>query len=337
MLRAALRRLRTYTEARALVLMYHRVAEPETDVWDLAVSPANFEQQLRVLRQTGLVIPAGHLVAQLAQKNLKRRSIVVTFDDGYCDNYRVAKPLLERYQLPATFFIPTGHLGQAREFWWDELEAIFLLQEHLPRQLAVSIDGQQVAGDLQEEAHLASSLRQRHRQWRVGTGAPPSRRAALFYEIWRRLKVLPDARQQHLLRQLNIWAGRPATARPAYQMMSAAQVSDLGRTPLLSIGAHTVTHPALSSQPLAVQRNELLHNRQALSQLARPLPLLAYPYGDYAAETSALAAELGFEAAFTTSGSVVTARSDMHQLSRFQVNNWGSNEFSQRLQRWFRQ
>jgi peptidoglycan/xylan/chitin deacetylase (PgdA/CDA1 family) len=151
-LRAVVRRLRAYQEPKALVLMYHRVAEPATDVWDLAVSPTNFEQQLRVLQRSGLVVPAEELVSRLASKTLRRRSIVITFDDGYCDNYLAAKSLLEQYKLPATFFIATGNLGQASEFWWDELEDIFLLTEHLPAAFDLAIVGQQVVAGTHRRA-----------------------------------------------------------------------------------------------------------------------------------------------------------------------------------------
>jgi peptidoglycan/xylan/chitin deacetylase (PgdA/CDA1 family) len=48
-------------------------------------------------------------------------SIAITFDDGYMDNYAVAKPMLEQYKLPATFFITTGQIEYRAPFWWDEL------------------------------------------------------------------------------------------------------------------------------------------------------------------------------------------------------------------------
>jgi peptidoglycan/xylan/chitin deacetylase (PgdA/CDA1 family) len=64
--------------------------------------------------------------------------VVVTFDDGYADNLYEAKPLLEHYGIPGTFFVVTGYLAQqaerAHEFWWDELERVVMQPEHVARQ-----------------------------------------------------------------------------------------------------------------------------------------------------------------------------------------------------------
>ena len=99
--------------------MYHRIATPEYDHWELSVSPQNFEAHLQVLKK--------YKVMDLATvvKEIPHKGIAISFDDGYIDNYTVAKPLLEKYHLPATFFITNGNLGKQTEFWWDELEHIF--------------------------------------------------------------------------------------------------------------------------------------------------------------------------------------------------------------------
>ena len=45
----------------------------------------------------------------------------MTFDDGYRDNVHVAKPLLERFEIPATVFVVSAYVDSDRDFWWDEL------------------------------------------------------------------------------------------------------------------------------------------------------------------------------------------------------------------------
>ena len=334
-LRAIVRRLRAYQEPKALVLMYHRVAEPASDVWELAVSPANFEQQLRVLQRSGLVVPAEELVSRLASKTLRRRSIVITFDDGYCDNYLAAKGLLEQYKLPATFFIATGNLGRASEFWWDELENIFLLTEQLPATFDLTIAGQRVVADLQAERTLTDKLRHQHRLWSVMSESPPTARASLFFQVWRLLKLLPHAEQQLAIQQIGAWVGRPVPGRPAYQSMSASQVRELGNGALFTIGAHTITHLALGSHPATVQKHELETSRQVLSQLAERVSLVSYPYGEHTDETVAITVEMGFDAAFTTDAQPIRASSARFRLGRFQVNNWTGEELQRHLKQWF--
>jgi len=319
--------------------MYHRVAEPDTDIWQLAVSPAHFEQQLRVLKQLGIVVSTIELSQQLHQRNLKRRSIAITFDDGYLDNYLHARPLLMKYQLPATFFIVSGNVGSDQEFWWDELAAILLLAEHLPPALSLTLpDGTQLDAALQSEQHLTPELWQQHQQWRAGEQTPPTLRAALFYNLWQQLRPLSAPVQQLCLQQLRVWAGSQLGSRPAYSSISLDQLRELHSNTLFTIGAHTCTHPALASHPVALQREEVEGGRQALYQATGQLPeVLAYPYGSYGNETAELAAQLGFKAAFTTDAQLVTSAANAHKLGRFQVNNWNGDEFKQRLTHWLSQ
>jgi peptidoglycan/xylan/chitin deacetylase (PgdA/CDA1 family) len=120
--------------------------------------------------------------------------------------------------------------------------------------------------------------------------------------------------------------------------MSMIQLQELSDHPLVTIGAHTMTHPALASHPVAVQEQELATGRQVLREATKhPVELLAYPYGSYSNETVAIAAQLGFKAAFTTNARFITTRTDAHQLGRFQVNNWDGNTFKRQLTAWFMQ
>ena len=75
------------------------------------------------------------------QENLPRRAVVVTFDDGYYDNLANAKPLLERYSIPATLFVATGYSEREGEFWSDELERLLLQPGNLPDTLNLTITG----------------------------------------------------------------------------------------------------------------------------------------------------------------------------------------------------
>ena len=106
------------------MLMYHRVASLESDRWGLAVQPERFAGHMQLLRERFNPISLPDLLAALRGGGVPRRSVAVTFDDGYRDNLTVAKPLLERYGVPGTVFVVSGYVGSKRDFWWDELDRL---------------------------------------------------------------------------------------------------------------------------------------------------------------------------------------------------------------------
>ncbi|RDV16710.1 polysaccharide deacetylase family protein [Pontibacter diazotrophicus] len=324
-----------YIAPKALVLMYHRVAEPESDVWEVAVSSANFEQQLQVLKQYYRVVPLKEMVERLKNGVVERNTIAITFDDGYVDNYQTAKPLLEKYCLPATFFITSGNVGQQKEFWWDELEHLILFSESLPAVMDLEVAGASIAFNLEEEAQLTQSLRQQHKAWKSCEQEPPSKRSLLFYRLWEKLKPLPVSEQQAALQKIRDWAGAAASARPDCRSMSREELKDLGQGELFDLGAHTVSHAALAYHAPQFQEKEIEENKCFLEEIAQKrIDLLTYPYGNYNNETMAIAERVAFAAAFTTEEKAVIRNANRYRLGRFQVKNMAAPEFKKQLQLW---
>src|SRR5262245_38704479 len=111
--------------ARQIVLLYHRIARVSQDPWSLCVTPEHFAEHLQVLHryQRIRLSQVGQTRSRLGCPTL---SVAITFDDGYADNLHEAARLLKCFDTPATFFLVTGYIGSAREFWWDELEKVIL-------------------------------------------------------------------------------------------------------------------------------------------------------------------------------------------------------------------
>src|SRR5262249_15981713 len=116
--RQAAQQFRNRFDCKALILMYHGVAEVGSDAWSLFVTPQHFAEDLEVLRKHGRPMRLRRLAQAFGNVSLASRSVVVTFDDGYANNLHNARPLLERYDIPATVFLTTGYLGREYEFWW---------------------------------------------------------------------------------------------------------------------------------------------------------------------------------------------------------------------------
>ncbi len=121
MLRKMVARLRSRD---ALILLYHRVTALANDRWSIAVTPAHFAEQMEVLRRRTTIVPLSALDSVAARPNAPGAMMLVTFDDGYADNLYEALPVLQRFDIPATVFVSTDAVVQAREFWWDDLERL---------------------------------------------------------------------------------------------------------------------------------------------------------------------------------------------------------------------
>ena len=204
--RKYLRTIRHLFDHKAIVLMYHRIARVPADPWELAVQPEHFEQHLAVLKKNFRVVRVTELVSQLQQQKLRSNCVCITFDDGYSDNFINAKPLLEKYECPASFFIATRYINQPQLFWWDELQRILLETPTLPAVFAIDIDGSAWTFDLKEDAVLSDDKRLQQQVW-VAPDDPPNRRCELFVQIWERLKPLPDKDLQLALDRIRLWAG----------------------------------------------------------------------------------------------------------------------------------
>lgn len=318
-----------------MVLMYHRVAELQSDVWEIAVTPQKFEQQLQVLKNWGTVIPLAELADAVYRKSVRKNSIAITFDDGYRDNYTLAKPLLEKYNLPATFFIASGNLGTSNEFWWDELEELILYTSPLPALLSIAIGTEKVQFSLEGEETVDDSIRQKQQQYKACQQDPPTKRASLYYLLWQLLKPLPAAEQQKELQQLRSWAGVQKAQRQQYACMTREELNDLSKSPLFHIGAHTVTHPALAGHPFDYQKRELEENKNFLEAVTgKEVRLLAYPFGSYNSDGMQLAENLHFTAAVTTEERAITKYDHPFCLGRFPVQNLSGEELQNRLNYW---
>jgi peptidoglycan/xylan/chitin deacetylase (PgdA/CDA1 family) len=274
----------------------------------------------------------------LSDGDLPNRSVVVTFDDGYADNLHNAKPLLERYGIPATVFITTGYVGREREFWWDELERLLLQPGPLPERLSLNINGNAYRWELGEAAYYGEKAFRSHLRWKAWEKSP-SPRHFLYSSLWELLHRVTERERQRVLGELLRWTGAEPVGRPTHRSLSPDEVLALVEGELVEAGAHTVTHSALSALQAASQREEILGSKQSLQEIiGRSVTSFAYPYGrriDYDAITVDLVRQAGFACSCSNFSGAVARTTDHLQLPRFQVQDWDGDEFARRLSWWF--
>lgn len=316
-----------------ICLMYHRIDIMDTDPWSICVSPQHFEEQIQFLKQNFDVISVPDVVSQITTGNIKTNSVCLTFDDGYADNYIYAKPILERHDCPATFFIPTAFISIAQPFWWDELEIILLHSKKLPEQLTLSIAGESLNYTL-STPELTDEQWQQHKVWKWYE-EPPTDRCAVFLNVWETLRILSHEEIKYQIKTIKEWADNQTDFTKQRLPMNEDQLCELAANNLFTIGLHTHTHPDLSAKEKNVQAEEIMRCKHTLyNKYSIEANCLAYPYGRYNNDTAAAAAELLLTAGFTTEPSHLTANSHLMKLGRYQVCNWNMNEFQNQISAW---
>src|SRR6266849_6427953 len=321
---ALVRRIRP-PEPRPLILMYHRIANELADPRGLAISPAHFHKQLRVLRRTRRPVPLAEFVRNLAAGTLHPSAVAVTFDDGYADNLLAARPRLAATDVPATIFLATGFLDRQGEFWWDELAGLFLLRD-VPRSFELVVRGRAMHFDFGADPPGRDT--EGWRAWSVAL----TRRQAAYVAVWDSLRRLEEEEREALMiedrTKMSKQDRSPGSGRP----MTGAEVGALVTDGLATIGAHTLSHPLLTGLPTEVRRFEILASKAACEALSGgPVAAFAYPYGDLDAEARAAVAGAGFACGCATTNGPATAASNIFALPRIQVLDWDGDAFERAL------
>jgi peptidoglycan/xylan/chitin deacetylase (PgdA/CDA1 family) len=320
-LRMSARWLRSRLLNSGLILGYHRISDSSADPFSLCVTPEHFAEQLGLIRKHGRPMSLTDLVQALRNGKVPRRAVVVTFDDGYSDNLHVAKPLLEHYEVPATVFITSGHLG--REFWWDQLDWTLSTSASLPEQLSLKIGGtvHRLEADWTGRHRLensAAAWRQRSMMWLYGL-----------------LQPLAEGERQQVMEQLQAWPGATTQDVSDRKLLSPDEVLRLGQGTLIEIGAHTVSHPNLARLPILEQETEIRQCKNYLEELLnRPVNSFAYPHGLFSDATVTAVRDAGYVCACTSSNDVIWSRSNCYQLPRFWPTDCNGESFARWLGRW---
>jgi peptidoglycan/xylan/chitin deacetylase (PgdA/CDA1 family) len=324
------RRLRFAISPPPIILCYHRIFEPETDPHLLSVSPDHFREQLEVVRRIAQPLCLNELSRALERGELSRRGIVITFDDGYLDNLENALPILRAAEIPATIYIATGYVGSNREFWWDDLERLVLGRGKLPKIVHLTIDGRSCEWDLGTDSEVDPD-------WNVLASGARSARQRIFCELHATLRPLAAERQEEVLDQLRHLTDAPREARPFYRCLTGPELETLAREPLLTLGAHTISHCDLAGRTKAEQQAEIAASKEQLEKIiGRPVEHFSYPYGSCNDDSVTVCAENNFRSAVTCIDQPVERNTPRHRLPRFLVRNWAGADFERRLQRFFR-
>ena len=294
---------------RLCVVNYHRILEVPDPLLESEPDVATFRWQMALLARCFNVLPLPEALTLLDAGTLPPRAVCITFDDGYRSMHDLALPVLREFGLPATVFVTSGFVGEGN-MWNDRI--IGAVQ---------GLQGETL--DLSEHGLGSYAL-----------GSLEARRQTLG-RLTERSKYLPPQARQALVERLEAMVGDELA--PGL-MLTPEMILNLQRNHI-EIGAHTVTHPILTSLDDGTARLEITAGKADLEEITgRPVRLFAYPNGkpgmDFDVRHAAMVREAGFDAAFTTLPGPITRGHDRFQLARSRPWDKTPLMFGLRLLRW---
>ena len=280
--------LRALHESDALlVLNYHRIGDADADPFDPGVFSATaerFEEQVAFLNRHMTLVTLDEALAFLEgsdRSRARRCRVLITFDDGYLDNYQLAFPILRTHGVQAVFFLPTGLVGSCSIPWWDHIA--YLIRTGTRRRFTLRWQG---TLDVDLDANgLKRSLQAVLAHYKKSENAD----ADQFFQELREATGASD----------------PPAGLRRFLDWEEARAMVLGG---MAIGSHTSSHTILSHLDTDAQLRELSDSREQIREhLGAEATTIAYPVGGrscFSTNTEAMTRDCGYRAAFSFYGGV---------------------------------
>lgn len=272
---------------KAVILMYHgftnKKARGIENLDGKHVEVKKFEEQVKYLTKHYNIISLVEFVK--LKNNLPSNSAILTFDDGYYNNYRCAFPILKKYRIPATIFLSTGFVNTSGMMWTDKLE-------------------QAVNRTKNKEFQVEDRLKY-----------------SLLQDIKKNLKNIEQERLystlNNMLKGLKI---RLNNKLWEYKSLTWEQIKEMHKHNI-DFGSHGDKHLILTKAKIETIEEDLKISNEKLKRNLKKVDFFAYPNGDYNDEVISILKKNGFAYALTTKYGFNDSRTDCFKLRRVTIDN----------------
>lgn len=297
------------------VLRYHSVREePELYANSIGAgivhSRRAFAEQMELLARRFHPVSLGETLHFLRrEKPIPRRAVVVTFDDGYADNFEIVAPVLARFGIQAAFYLTVGSVASGNPPWFCRLRRAFASTQK--KVWTDSTDG---------SVRSLAALKEGEAAYRIAAD--------------RCARLAGKAQEQALQaieRDLDV---EPLSAREGLMLSweQARALQQAGHT----IGSHTLTHPNLAHVEEAAARQELEESKRILEkEVGVPVVHFSYPHPTldphWTEQTVAMTEKAGYQTAVTATAGPVQKRDNPLTVRRISAPG-DRHEFLWRLE-----
>ena len=284
-----------------IVLTYHRVIAktPYDTRPSSSVFSCEFEEQIEYLVRRYHIAKGEEVRSLICEGgSLPSNSVLITFDDGYENNYTRAFPVLQRYGATATFFLTTGLIGRAQaSLWFDDLDS--LLSTNSIRPVIERLKALGLPAGVENERGV--------RKWIKGLSRQPRENA---------IETLKKC----------LGYAYPTNTAEITDLMTWEQIREMSNAGM-TFGSHTDSHQILASGTPEEMEHELLHSRLKIeSETGRPCWAFAYPNGesgDFDGSHKVALKAAGYACAFTQIPGFVDASTEHYALPRIPIPDSG--------------
>ena len=284
-----------------IILMYHGVTDDSSlaELFWTQVNKTKFISQMEYIKEFYSPVPL-NLIVDHARVGCRPqpRSVAVTFDDGYENNYSIGKPILESLKIPATFFCVTNFIGTDNLLWTDRLR--IYVQKVL------------------EDKNRKEKILRKIDRLIVGYGNTDFKNIDSF------LKRIPFDLKNEVISLIEDELDYCATAgaNPSLRGMELNQVSNLENSGLFNVGAHTVSHEVLTQCPYEEVRRQVIDSVDKLSDITNSkITLFSYPNGNHNRDIQNIIKQAGCVCGLTTEAESVREKINPYALPRIGVGS----------------
>ncbi|MCP4671240.1 MAG: polysaccharide deacetylase family protein [Desulfobacula sp.] len=276
------------------IIAYHRIVEaPNAFFPEMGID--QFERQIRHLTMNYNIIHVDELIQRIIQKKSLKNRVAITFDDGFVDNYTNAYPILKKYNVPATIFLISGCIETNEPPWFIKFRHAF--KKTKKQELNILLGDQRFQLKL---CDMKNRLNSSNKIMAFLQTSPNDERKEYFDFILRELAYEDFSSLGNM-------------------MLSWEQIKEMSDNGI-HFGAHTHTHPILSSLSLVEAEKEIRQSKEIIEKkLGKKVKGFAYPVGKknhINKELVPIFMKHGFQYSVTTSKNPINYKSNPFLLSR---------------------
>lgn len=278
------------------ILLYHGVCKIDPFRFNtIFIDLKKFEAQLKLFRQYFNVISLNEIYDHKYDE--KKFNVCLSFDDGFANNYKYVLPLLEKYEMPASFFI-TGIREAGYDILWNDVLSI--ANKYGPAK--ISLNGKDFIKG-KDGRYVSTTSSQ------------------LLAEILRGSDF--DGKKEMIQPFMSL---KDKADNDYWLQMTEAQIRELSSSKWVTIGCHGYYHNDLAKIPISVASIEMMRSKQFLEKIiGKEIDAIAFPYGSYSQALVTEAKNIGFTKILATDFLFPVDANETTMKERLTINPFISN------------